>query len=283
MNISVFKITAIASLTVAILAGCASPAPTPLPPTAVPPVPTTVPVATSAPAASAPAVSITLNLGAGRDGDQSGSATLTAQGDKTQVALNIKPGATGVAQPAHIHEGGCPVPAGVKYPLTSIMDGKSTTTLDVKLADLLKGGLAINAHLSGAESAKYVACGVLPTGAVITMDKGRDEDQPGFAVLLDKSGKTEVNLFIKPGAVGVAQPSHIHDGACPVPAGVKYPLTNVMDGKSTSTVDAKLADLLAGAFAINVHKSGQESAKYVACGALSGASKMSADNSEYKY
>ncbi|MBI5652568.1 MAG: hypothetical protein HZC40_19300, partial [Chloroflexi bacterium] len=98
---------------------------------------------------------IELILGAGRDADQNGKARLVAKGDKTDVVLDIKPGAAGVAQPAHIHEGTCPVPGAVKYPLTNVVDGKSTTTLDVKLADLLKGGFAINAHLSAAEAAKY--------------------------------------------------------------------------------------------------------------------------------
>ncbi|MBI5653026.1 MAG: hypothetical protein HZC40_21650, partial [Chloroflexi bacterium] len=98
--------------------------------------------------------------GKGRDGDQAGIAVLVSQGAKTEVNVFIKPN-PGVAQPAHIHEGTCPVPGAVKYPLTTVVDGKSTTTLDVKLADLLKGGFAINAHLSAAEAAKYVACGDL--------------------------------------------------------------------------------------------------------------------------
>ncbi|MBI5300580.1 MAG: hypothetical protein HY868_00470 [Chloroflexi bacterium] len=212
-------------------------------------------------------VAIQVPLGAGRDGDQNGTATLTSRGAKTDVSINIKPGPQGVAQPAHIHEGVCPAPGAVKYPLTNVVDGRSTTSLDVTLADLLKGGFAINAHKSAAEAGMYVACGNVPQGAIVKLDKGRDGDQPGTAVLLAQGAKTEVNVFIKP-SPGVPQPAHIHEGACPVPGAVKYPLTNIAEGKSKTSVDAALADLLKGGFAINAHKSAAEAAKYVSCGDL---------------
>ena len=214
---------------------------------------------------------IEIVLAAGRDGDQNGKARLVSKGAKTDVVLDVKPGAAGVAQPAHVHDGACPVPGGVKYPLTNVVDGKSTTTLDVALADLLKGGFAVNVHKSAAESAVYVACGAIPQGAVVKLDKGRDEDQNGMAVLVSQGAKTEENLFIKP-SPGVAQPAHIHEGACPVPGAVKYPLTNVAEGKSKTVVDVALADLLKGGLAINAHKSAAEAGKYVACGALKSSS-----------
>ena len=216
---------------------------------------------------SAPDPSITITLGPGRDSDQNGTATLTGKGNQTLVVLSIKPGASGVAQPAHIHAGDCPVPGDVKYPLTNIVDGKSSTTVDVKLSDLLKGGFAINAHQSAQDIGKYVACGVIPQGTMVTLVAGRDGSQPGNAVLLSQGAKTEVDLFIKPLA-GVTQPAHIHVGTCPVPGDVKYPLTSIVDGKSKTVVDAALSDLLKGGFAINAHLSAQDIGKYVACGNL---------------
>jgi predicted lipoprotein with Yx(FWY)xxD motif len=214
---------------------------------------------------SAPDPSITITLGPGRDGDQNGTATLTAKGNQTLVVVNIKPGPTGVEQPDHIHVGDCPVPGAVKYPLTNIVDGKSSTTVDVKLSDLLKGGFAINAHQSTQEIGKYIACGVIPQGTIITMGAGRDGSQPGTAVLLNQGAKTEVDVFIKPLA-GATQPDHIHVGTCPVPDAVKYPLTNIVDGKSKTVVDVALSDLLKGGFAINAHLSAQDIGKYVSCG-----------------
>ena len=215
--------------------------------------------------AASPAVKIV--LGAGRDGDQNGTATLTEKGNQTVVTLAIQPGAAGAIQPAHIHVGQCPAPDAVKYPLTNVVDGKSSTTLDVKLSDLLKGGMAINVHLSAQDIGKYVACGNVPEGVILTMDKGRDLDQAGSAVLVSQGAKTEVGLFIKP-APGLTQPAHIHVGVCPVPGDVKYPLTNVVDGQSKTVVDAALGDLLKGGFAVNAHLSAQDIGKYVACGNL---------------
>ncbi len=215
-------------------------------------------------------VRITVALGAGRDGDQSGNATLTARGNQTQISLDIKPGEKGAAQPVHVHDGSCPAPGAVKYPLTNIVDGKSTTTIDVKLADLLTGGFAINAHLSAADIGKYVACGNIPQGTVLTLDKGRDEDQHGTAVLISQGAKTQVNVFIMP-LPGVAQPAHIHEGTCPAPGAVKYPLTNLAEGKSSTVVDVSLADLQKGGYAINAHHSTTDSGKYVACGNIKGA------------
>lgn len=48
----------------------------------------------------------------------------------------------------------------------------------------------------------------------------------------------------------------------------RYPLQTLMDGRSETVVDVPLTDLLAGQFAINVHKSQQEISTYVACGEI---------------
>ncbi len=57
------------------------------------------------------------------------------------------------------------MPGAVKFPLTNVVDGKSKTVIEASLADLLKGGFAINAHLSAAEIGKYVACGAIKSSA----------------------------------------------------------------------------------------------------------------------
>jgi predicted lipoprotein with Yx(FWY)xxD motif len=210
-------------------------------------------------------VAIDVPLAAGRDGAQPGTARLTAKGNQTDVAITVKAGDAGVAQPAHIHAGACPVPGDVKYPLKDVVDGKSTTTLDVPLAQLLAGGFAINVHQSAADIGKYVACGAIPQGSVVKLGDGRDASQPGTAVLLANGTKTDVYLFIKP-LVGATQPAHIHAGTCPVPGDVKYPLTDVTNGKSKTTVDAALSDLMSGGYAINAHLSKADIGKYVSCG-----------------
>jgi hypothetical protein len=86
---------------------------------------------------------------------------LVSAGAKTDVYVSIKPAAAGVAQPNHLHEGACPGVGAVKFPLTNIVDGKSKTTLDATLDDILKGGYSYNAHESTTAVGKYVACGAV--------------------------------------------------------------------------------------------------------------------------
>lgn len=111
---------------------------------------------------------LTVNLGEQNASGESGTARLTAEGDKTKVVLDVRnPSATMASetQPAHIHKGSCakldPTPA---YPLADVMDGKSTSTVDVKLDDLRTGAFAINVHKSAQEIQTYVACGDIGTG-----------------------------------------------------------------------------------------------------------------------
>lgn len=216
------------------------------------------------------AVQFTLNFGPGRDATQEGTVRFRAAGDKTSVTIALKGSADGATQPAHIHEGACPAVGAVKYPLTNVVTGASSTTVDAKLADLLTGKYSVNVHKSTTESGVYVACVGIPQGDVITMDKGRDGDLHGTAVLLAQGSKTEVNLFLTPN-IGFVQPVHIHEGACPGVGAVKFPLTNIEDGHSKTVVDASLADLNKGGYAINSHLSTADAGKYVACGSIKAA------------
>jgi len=106
--------------------------------------------------------SMQVKLGEQNTSGQSGTATLTPTKDgKVTVVLALTGGKFTAAQPAHIHEGSCPTPGAVKYPLTNVVNGKSTTTLNVSMADLLKAApkLSVNVHKSAAETSVYTACG----------------------------------------------------------------------------------------------------------------------------
>lgn len=99
---------------------------------------------------------------------ESGNATLTAVGDQTRVVLDIQSrSGTPVAprQPAHIHKGSCeevdPTPA---YGLNDVKAGKSTSTVDVKLDDLINETVVINVHVSAENVERYVACGIISAG-----------------------------------------------------------------------------------------------------------------------
>lgn len=93
------------------------------------------------------------------DSDVSGTATLTANGDETDVSISVE-GATG-GHPIHIHQGTCdelnPNP---EYVLTDIdAEGVSDTTVPVALSDLLDGEFAINGHESVDNVENYIVCG----------------------------------------------------------------------------------------------------------------------------
>lgn len=111
------------------------------------------------------------------------------------------------------------------------------------------------------------------TPVVINLSAQNDSGLSGTATLTDiGGGKTRVELSVT-GPEG-DYPAHIHMGTCanlnPAP---QYPLTNVRNGQSTTEVDASLASIEQSPHAINLHKSAQEIATYVACGdiAVAGA------------
>lgn len=104
--------------------------------------------------------SVVIPLGALNGSGENGTATLRPRGDKTIVTIVLS-GGSDIEQPAHFHVGTCghyqPRPL---YPLEDVVNGKSTTTLDVPLAKLTGGDLIINVHKSYADIATQAACGV---------------------------------------------------------------------------------------------------------------------------
>lgn len=99
-------------------------------------------------------------LGTQNNSGESGIATLSESDGKTLVTLVLDEAPAGVTQPAHIHTGSCETIGGVKYPLTSPVDGVSETLLDLSFDQLLSElPLAINVHKSVSEASVYVACG----------------------------------------------------------------------------------------------------------------------------
>lgn len=78
-------------------------------------------------------------------------------------------------------------------------------------------------------------------------------------------GTVEVEVELE-GSDGGPHPAHIHPGSCadldPAP---KWPLNNVVDGRSKTTIDADLSELTAQEYAVNVHDSPENADLYVAC------------------
>ena len=96
-----------------------------------------------------------------------------------------------------------------------------------------------------------------------------DSGETGVASLVEKDGKLLVVLNVMGTPEDVPQPAHIHSGSCPTPGEVIHPLSNVLNGKSETTLDTTMAELLKKMpLVVNIHKSVKEAKSYVACGNL---------------
>lgn len=84
----------------------------------------------------------------------------------------------------------------------------------------------------------------------------------------DSDGAIEVQIELD-GSDGEPRPAHIHEGTCaeldPNPA---FPLEDVVDGRSSTEVEAELSELTLNEYAVNVHESAENASTYVACADL---------------
>jgi hypothetical protein len=103
---------------------------------------------------------VTVQLNEFESSGQTGTATLTAEGEQTRVVIALDGEPVSPSQPAHIHEGTCeelnPEPA---YGLPNVDDGSSETVVDVSLDTLTSADYAINLHMSPEDLATYTSCG----------------------------------------------------------------------------------------------------------------------------
>ncbi len=139
------------------------------------------------------------------------------------------------------------------------------TMLMVPVVANAQTGRAVTIPLSAANSGGDRASGV--NGSAVLTDLG--------------GGRTRVDIRVTVGPGGSASmPNHIHTGRCPDVGAVTYPLNAVTSGVGQTEVNASLTDLLAGTFAINLHRSATESGVYVSCGnVVAGASALPATGS----
>jgi Cu/Zn superoxide dismutase len=108
------------------------------------------------------AESVTVDLGEQNGSGESGTATLTSDGEQTVVVIELTGAPADTPQPAHIHNGTCAEIGDVVHPLTNVEGGASETTVAAPLADLQAAAFAINVHESEEAIQNYVACGEIP-------------------------------------------------------------------------------------------------------------------------
>ena len=127
--------------------------------------------------------SVTVVMSALNGSGEVGRVVLSDAGGKTKVVVEISGGAIDIPQPSHIHMGESTTPGAILYPLSSVVNGKAETILDVSLETLgTKLPLAVMVHKSKEEIKTFVSGGNLPKdgfGAMMnsgdTMTKKEDE------------------------------------------------------------------------------------------------------------
>ncbi len=114
--------------------------------------------------------------------------------------------------------------------------------------------------------AAYLAPAAAATSTLtLKLNAQTGSGENGTASLTQTDGAVNVVISIPNGPAG-PQPAHIHDGTCAGILGVAYGLTSLANGNSTTVIKGITIDqLLAGKYAINVHKSTDNMGNYVAC------------------
>jgi CHRD domain-containing protein len=146
-------------------------------------------VASAAAAPPVPAGGVVVPIAQQSNSGQTGSATLTATADgKTQVVITLSGTPNGADEPAHIHPGPCktlnPKPA---FPLSDVVDGKSTTVVNAPLASLQTGQFAINVHQSTTNIGTYVACGNIPPATPANAPSNASTPEPMMSQMPGRS------------------------------------------------------------------------------------------------
>ncbi len=110
----------------------------------------------------------------------------------------------------------------------------------------------------------------------VTLNTLNNSGQTGTATLTDAgNGQTKVDVTINGEPTGADEPMHIHNGSCTNLGSIKYPLNDVIDGKSSTTINASLDSLQTGNLAINGHKSKTDMTTYIFCGEIPAAAAAS--------
>lgn len=102
---------------------------------------------------------LTLALAEQNDSGITGEAQFSPTSDgQLEVEIELD-GSDGGPHPAHIHRGSCAeLDPNPEFPLEDVVDGRSETTLELSVSDLVLDEYAVNVHESPDSLDVYVAC-----------------------------------------------------------------------------------------------------------------------------
>lgn len=109
-----------------------------------------------------------------------------------------------------------------------------------------------------------------PLNLIFTLSEQNNSGERGSVYITPISEtQAKVSVEVTGAPAGTDQPMHIHTGSCPNVGAVKYPLNNLVGGKSETVLNVTVEQLMAELpLGLNVHKSSGEANVYVACGNL---------------
>ncbi|HEX5502200.1 MAG TPA: DPP IV N-terminal domain-containing protein, partial [Thermomicrobiales bacterium] len=152
----------------------------------------------------------------------------------------------------------CWSPDGTKIAFFSDRDGNDNIyTMNADGSDVRR--LTVDGDNETPSWGYLVTAPATPTGApasvTVRLAPLNNSGVAGTAVLTDLGdGTTRVVITLDGAPDGVVRPVHIHEGTCaaldPTP---RYPLSNIVNGRSDTIVHVPLGDLLARPYAINAH------------------------------
>lgn len=104
---------------------------------------------------------------------------------------------------------------------------------------------------------------------IVSLMADNNSGQNGYAEIKEVNGKAKVGIRLSGTPLNSVEPAHIHVGNRPNLGAVKYPLSNVVNGFSETTLGISLDQLLSERpLGINIHKSAAEIGISVASGNL---------------
>lgn len=109
-----------------------------------------------------------------------------------------------------------------------------------------------------------------PGSTTVPLEAQNKSGINGTAVLKDNgNGTTTITIKLNNTEANSMHPGHLHEGTCKgtIPT-IRYPLEDVMDGESKTTVKAPLARLLSEQLYINLHPSHEKLFPVITCGDL---------------
>lgn len=103
----------------------------------------------------------------------------------------------------------------------------------------------------------------------VILEEQNYSGENGIAVIESENNKTLVKLKLTNYLDLTKQPAHIHVGSCEKPGNIGYPLNNVINGESETSLDVPIEEFMKKLpLVLNIHKSVEEENVYSACGLL---------------